>query len=167
MTNQSPAPSPVGSTQCEKCKWWQTPEKDRGYEEFVYWLCIYDINKARRMLKDTTREVHELPTEQLAAYVNYPASMMIDLVKATIDENHIDHVDDTPIILAWTPKPRGDDNPKRLALPIDGHHRIAKAIKHNQPTVKCYLLTEEETDSIITDRRPPLRKTKAKKKGKS
>lgn len=53
---------------------------------------------------------------------------------------------------------------KRYLMPIDGCHRIAKAIKLGNEFVLCAILSEADTDSILTDRRPPLRAKPKKRK---
>ena len=89
------------------------------------------------------------------------------LGRTSVSEIHIDHVPDSkddPIIFAYSLRREGE---KRTLVPIDGNHRIARAIKYSQPIVYAVVLSEEETDSILTDNRTPppkARKTRKKKK---
>lgn len=133
------------------------------------WMCgyaVYDIDKAREFVKDG-RQVHEFPTEQLDGFVDYSDDpTRFKALTTCTNWDHIDHVSDSkddPIIVALSLKPRTKDESKRFHLPIDGHHRIAKAIKHKQPIVYGVVLTEEETDQILTDNRGPAKRTRKKK----
>lgn len=123
-------------------------------EKFTFFgMGTFNIDKARQLVADG-RPVREVPTAKLAEFTSYtgiPGKERI--LAAHVDEEHIDHVPDSkddPVILAWSPKIR---NKPRLCLPIDGHHRIARAVKHNQPTVYVVVLTEKETDKIFKKER--------------
>ena len=139
---------------CPLCNWWNAPKRSRGTEEFVYFAHYYVVDKAVRIIRKAPRELFDVEVDQLAGFVNYPAQPAIDIlntVRACIDERHVDHVNDDPIILAHVPRDRNDPSKPRPVLPIDGHHRIAKAIKNGIATLKAYVLTEAETDKIVVD----------------
>ena len=123
-------------------------------------MVTYDVDKARQMVKDG-REVHEVPTVNVAEWVSYNLEGKLFFGRNHVHENHIDHVSDSledPVIFAYSF--RYEEGQKRNLMPIDGNHRIAKAIKYKQPVVYAVILNEEETDSILTDNRPPRRKTR-------
>jgi hypothetical protein len=124
------------------------------------------VDAARAMVKDG-REVHEVPTTQLQEFIDYPQKPgVMQILKTHVDEQHVDHVDlNEPVILAFNPPDREDKTTKRCYMPIDGNHRIAKAVKTGAATVKCVILSEEETDKILKDHSPRRpKKPKARKK---
>jgi len=135
-------------------------------EEFFSWgngLAVYDIDKAREMTKDG-RAVHEIETSRVAQWVSYTGVPgTFNILATSVHEQHIDHVPDSkddPIIFAHSLRHEGQ---KRGFMPIDGNHRIAKAIKYKQPFVYAVALSEEETDRILKDNRPrKTRKTRKK-----
>lgn len=134
-------------------------------EEVFSWghgLAVYDVDRAREMVRDG-RKVWEVDTNTVAGWVSYTGdTVKFNVLANAVRPEHIDHVTDSvndPVIFAYAPKPR-EEGQKRAILPIDGNHRIARAIKYHQPVVYAVALTEEETDSILTDNRP----RKARKK---
>jgi hypothetical protein len=161
----TPEAAIVPHENCEQCNYWNNPE--RQGEEFHYaaGFIVYDVEKARGILAGRTPE--EVETSRLAGFVAYPKLQgTIEICKHYVNESHIDHVNpDEPIILACVPRPReGDEDQSRPLLPIDGSHRIARAIKDGKELVKVVCLSEEESDEIITDHRNGIPKLKKKKK---
>ncbi len=139
---------------CFLCVARKFAEAVKDEEVFVYFAHHYNINKALRIIRKTSHELYDVEVSKLAGFVDYPPEPMIDILntlKAAISEEHIDHVNDDPIILAHVPKDPKDKTKPRPVFPIDGHHRIAKAIKNGVETLKCYVLNEAETDKILTD----------------
>lgn len=125
-------------------------------------MAVYDVDKAREMVKDG-REIHEVPTINVAEWVSYNLEGKCLVGRTSVSETHIDHVPDSqddPVIFAYSLRREGE---KRTLMPIDGNHRIARAIKYNQQFVYAVVLSEEETDSILTDNRMPPRKARKKK----
>jgi len=153
---------------CEQCAWWAKDPKVRGHEYFSsgWGLAVYDIDKAKEITKDG-RPVYDCPVEKLKQFVDYPpaADGSFSIMTYHLNLDHIDHVNmDEPIILAYGLKARSDEkDQKRYLLLIDGTHRVAKAIKEGHAKVKTFILSEEETDQILADNRPPERQTKKKK----
>ncbi len=133
---------------------------------YCFGMAVYDVDKAREMAKDG-RDIHEVPTIDIAGWVSYNLEGKMFFGRTSVSEAHIDHVPDSkddPIIFAHSLRREGE---KRTLVPIDGNHRIARAIKYSQPFVYAVVLSEEETDSILTDHRTPppkARKTRKKKK---
>lgn len=149
---------------CTLCAFWEKPEGERGSEEFVYCFGIakYDVEGAKKIITDSPRDVWEVPTAKLAGFVDYPEGS--SSWGTHVNAEHVGHVNmDVPIILAYTIKPRDKDDAPRKLMPIDGSHRIARAVRDNIPIMKCHTLTEEETDKILIDRRPPKRRPPKKK----
>lgn len=132
-------------------------------ERFSFGLAEYNIDKAREMVKDG-REIHEVPTINVADWVSYNLEGKMFFGRILVSENHIDHVPDSkddPVIFAHSLRREGE---KRTLIPIDGNHRIARAIKYSHPVVHAVVLSEEETDSILTDNRLPPRKVRKTRK---
>lgn len=133
---------------CKSCESF----KNKDFEEvFIFcYFYYYNINNAKKLIGN--RKPKTFKVSQLKQFVDYPRSDKIEFfsVACSIDENHLDHVSDDPIILAYTPAGVLLDN-KRCSFPIDGHHRLAKYIRDNKKTIKGHLLTEKETDSILKD----------------
>lgn len=124
------------SWSCKSCKYWDTK---RHSETFVFVGYEIDVDKAKEIVSDG-REVREYPVAELANLIDYPKKDgQIKAFVIHIDDDHVDHVDlDIPIILA--PGPSGKSH-----LVIDGHHRIAKAVKEQRETIGYCMLTSEET----------------------
>lgn len=146
---------------CKKCQSIiNSVKNNKPFEECFTWLGIvsYDIDKAKKIISDE-RPVFQLSTNDLQGFQSYTGVPgRFNAMSTDVDENHIDHVSDSiddPIILAYSlkPFPTRKNKSKRFRMPVDGHHRIAKAVKYNQPFVYGFLLSEEESDSIITDHR--------------
>ena len=126
-------------------------------------MAVYDVDKAREITKDG-RKVYEVETSNVAGWVSYTGDpKTFNLLAARVCEQHIDHVPDSkedPIIFAYSLRREGEE---RSLMPIDGHHRIARAIKYKQFFVYAFALSEDETDSILTDNRNPKIYKKRKK----
>jgi len=128
----------------------------------MWGLFWYDITKAEKFVK--AEDIGEIPIEKLSPLVDYPRNpqdIMGDMTKVPVCIEHLDHIDMTkPIILAYRPK--DFEEGKRKILVVDGHHRIARAIRDGLKSLQAYLLSEEETDKILTDNRPKKRKRRKK-----
>lgn len=152
---------------CEHCKFWNDP--DHADEEFCYLWGTYwfNIPKAYQIVQG--REPQEVPTAAAAGWVEYPprADGSFNILKRHVLVEHLDHVDmSKPVMFARYPATSVDaDKLKDSALLIDGTHRIARAVRDGHPTVKIFLLSHEETESILLDnsgRKKPKPKTKPK-----
>ena len=135
---------------CKLCQFFANPK--RGHEGFQMLTLYWDVDAGYELARD--REVHQAPLyPNLARLVEWPPDPVdIDLFKVHVDEGHLDHVDMTrPILVSHVPSGlglTGDD----MARPkvIDGHHRIARAIRDGLETVPYVMLTEAESDLICT-----------------
>lgn len=149
---------------CPNCKPMLESQSDGKplNETFNFGMAVYDVDKAREMVKDR-RDIHEVPTTDVANWVSYNLEGKMFFGRILVCEGHIDHVPDSkddPIIFAYSLRREGE---KRTLVPIDGNHRIARAIKYSQPLVYAVVLSEEETDGILTDNRTPPPKARKKK----
>lgn len=114
-----------------------------GPETFRYMgkRYIFDIDKAREIIGDG-REPVELDEDDTR----------FSLYKCHINREHTKHVDTSiPGIIAivpWTDENGEYVTGHRL---IDGHHRAARCLDLGIP-YRAYLLTEQETNSILIKR---------------
>jgi len=121
-------------------------ENEQFYLALPYQM-TFDISKAEQILKDKPHEVMEAETNLFKDIVAYPpVEGKMYFMRISINEEHLDHVDmNKPIILVPRPKATlisGD-------LVIDGHHRIARAMRDGLKMIKCVVLTHEETQSLL------------------
>jgi hypothetical protein len=100
-------------------------------EEFRFLAGLFDIAKAKRIIEDKPREIVEIN-------IGESGKQLLALMK--IDMTRFDEIDLTvPIIVASI---------KEGNLPIDGWHRIAKAVHLGLPFVPGVMLTKEETKQV-------------------
>jgi len=108
-----------------------------GLENFGYMGSSWDVREAKRIIHQRSREVIIFNVNSVKYYIEsgaiYTDSKKFDKVDLTI-----------PLILITT----GDKESDKF--PIDGWHRIRKAIEEGIETLPAYLLTKEET-KIIRD----------------
>lgn len=152
---------------CKYCDWWKNP--DRPHETFLFVLYEWDIDEAKAILAAAPRDTQTIPLSHVAKCVDWPRKdNSINLFSVYVDAAHVSHVDASiPLIVGWFPRLSKDapDAPRQWLI-IDGHHRIAKAIDENRETLSVYVLTPEESDSILTNNLPRAskpRKNRAKK----
>lgn len=131
---------------CKHCDYYL---KNTNKEVFVF--CFYheyNIDQAKQIVNG--RKPIVVKIDNLRQHVDYPRKDENKLfsLACSVDEEHIDHVPDIPIIMAYTPAGVLMNN-QRCIFPIDGHHRIAKNIKKKRKTIRAYVLTIKETDSIL------------------
>jgi len=139
---------------CQKCDEMKTD----GPETFYFWNASFDVEKAKELAKN-----HKVCVADTACFkdiVAYPPiEGKIYVLRISVNAEHLDHVSmEEPIILVPKPKRLGDNE-----MVIDGHHRIARAIRDGIKTLKYVLLTAEEMNSILypKDMRDDSRETKA------
>ena len=140
--------------------WWA--KADRPHETFVFVAWEWDIDKAKTI---TPIQEGEAETARFADCVEYPTKPdVIDLFKVSVNDRHVDHVSlDEPILLGMLRVPgrikKGE--PDVTAICIDGHHRIARAIRDGVEKIKYRLLSEEDLLACAI-RKPPNWKPKRK-----
>ena len=124
---------PTIDPNCPRCR-------TRGRESFQYshGRFKFDVERAWTFVADG-REVLELDRE----------SIEWSLRGASIDEDHLDHVDPgIPGLIAhiWL---RSDDGEiSRGHVLIDGNHRAARCLRDTRPFL-VFVLSEEESDAIL------------------
>ncbi len=107
-------------------------------EEFHFGKHTYDITAAKFILSKKPRPIKPLVLADFASKVGRkgaPGLIRIDWRKALKT-----NTDTTPVIVVQVD---GE------LLPIDGWHRIAKALSSGVETLPCVLLTVAETKKVI------------------
>lgn len=110
---------------------------DEG-ETFTLMAHTWDVTRGWELAGD--REPVEVETRQLVS--------LLTLIR--IDEEHAMTVDVTrPLLLATYP---AQDGQPALHLPIDGWHRLARAVMEQVPTMRAVVLTEAESEQVRSAR---------------
>ena len=100
---------------------------------------VYDVDRAREIVSDG-RESLEIDASDVAYCVD----------NSRIHDQHLDHVDPKyPGILAHLWGPGADGRLEHGHLLIDGNHRAARCLRDGL-TFRAYLLTEDESEQILT-----------------
>ncbi len=107
-------------------------------ETFHFLAHGWDVQAAKRLLLKKPREVEEMDIEGLRPFLpkNGFGGVLVDRARVESGEG-IDL--DVPIILGEV---------KSSHLPLDGWHRIARALHLGLKTVPCVVLTLRETSSV-------------------
>jgi hypothetical protein len=136
------------SEACPACRWWA--DGDRPHETFICMLWEWDVDKAHEVAPP---EKHEIDTAQVAVIVDYPRKegMIRRPLRVPVDEAHLGHVPlDRPILIGML-----EGGP----IVIDGHHRIARAVRDGVAKLKYRLLSEEQLLACAVGQ-PPKRKAR-------
>ena len=140
---------------CQKCDEMKTD----GPETFYFWNASFDVEKAKELAKNHKVCVADTACfKDVVAYPPIPGK--IHVMRISVNPEHLDHVDTSiPIILVPNPKRFGATG----EMVIDGHHRIARAIRDGVKELKYVILTVEEMNSILysEDLRDGSKETKA------
>lgn len=97
---------------------------------------VWDVRAAKRLLREKPREVEVVYLRDVAPFLTEGPGIIVDRDLVESGEG-IDL--DVPIIV-------GELNTS--CLPIDGWHRIARALKLGLDTLPCVCLTKEETEDV-------------------
>lgn len=121
---------------CPSCSWWK--DGDRPHETFVYLSWEWDMDEARKM---AAQEEGEVETATLAHIVDYPREPgKLRPFRVPVVEQHVDHVPlDEPLLIGLV-----RIGEEVATVVIDGHHRIARAVKDGVPKLKYRLLSEQQ-----------------------
>jgi hypothetical protein len=126
------------------------------HERFQFLTTVFDVAKAWEITNDNRETLdcdvsswfHKLVAQndkeldENGRLIFDPLTVWVDTEKAMTETVSTD----IPLIFAnWEYKPG-----KTAVWLIDGHHRLYKAGKTGLDTMPAYLLSKEETDSIIT-----------------
>ena len=107
---------------------------DRPREVYAFGRYRWDIDAALAIVADG-RPSFAVPVDQLAR--------VLGLMR--IDREHVETTDvSRPILLAPLPGTTS-------VLPIDGWHRIARAVQLDLAELQAYVLTEAESDAVRLD----------------
>lgn len=132
---------------CSVCEEFKSAKAHEQFYLSLPYPMTFDITKAEQILKDTPHEVMEAATSLFKDIIAYPpVEGKIYCLRIGINEGHLDHVDmSKPIIIVQRPAATLQDGD----LVIDGHHRIARAMRDGLKMIKCVVLTQEETQSLL------------------
>lgn len=109
-------------------------------ERFQFAFDVWDVNHAKQIIEGKARPILELELAPLRRYVGAPGKIMLLGVGIDWKKAQSEAVDlATPIIMAY-----GKDK----FLPIDGWHRIAKALLQGLKTLPAVKLTKIESELI-------------------
>jgi hypothetical protein len=148
---------------CSTCEEFNAPNYKEAFCLRVPYPLWFDIALAEQIIKDKPRKAPWAGEADVALFKDIiaypPVEGKIYVLRISINEGHLDHVDMTkPIIIVPRPKvtlAEGD-------IVIDGHHRIARAMRDGLKTIKFVVLTREETQTLIPrDARDDSREAKA------
>jgi hypothetical protein len=141
---------------CKSCKFWQDP--NRGHESFNLLMYSWNIDEAKKILAARPRESVEVPLASVRGLIDYPPKPDgASIMSVWVDTDHVSHVDTTiPGIMGYLPISvplvgKTNDASNRHRWPIDGYHRIARAIDLGLTTVPMLMLTAEESDWICRE----------------
>lgn len=144
----------IEQEKCPHCEWWKN--KKRPHETFILLLWEWDIDRARKL---APVEEGMVEVAKLAKLIDYPKGNTINLFSVAINEGHIDHVPlDAPLLFGTMTHESGDSH----SLLIDGHHRLARAIKEGVKTLPYHLLSAAQLTKCCIGRPPKPRKKRRK-----
>lgn len=109
-----------------------TSWEPRG-ETFRFLAYSFDVDRAKELLAERPRVSDTLEVEECRAFVN----------RIVIDKGAVDDADLTVPVIFW----QGEDG--KTFLPIDGWHRIAKALKEEVKSLPAVLLTKKESKEVL------------------
>lgn len=144
---------------CPECAHWGNKKRRAETFELGWGAIIFNIDRAKRLIGELGLVPQSIDVASLRSCVTWPkppdvndaGRRVIRLQWARINYDHVPHVDATiPIILATFEL---DGTGPRLA-PIDGHHRIARAMRDGLDTLPAFILDEQATRRIMRRRRP-------------
>lgn len=134
---------------CQKCEWWFNRATTGDNEWFTWKGQKYNIDIAKEITSN--REPSLVKTSELSDYVSYisPGTGIdedYNMFGVSVYPEHADHVVSDGvqhIIMAAVP---GGGH-----FPIDGHHRIVRAMMLRQKFCHCVFLDAAETMRIRSD----------------
>lgn len=117
---------------------WETLSSDLELvktESFFYYGMEWDVREAKRIIYQNPRPISQFPVKSVEYYIKSGAIATNNTYK---DANL-----SIPVILISA---KGEDESGQF--PIDGWHRIRKALETGVETLPSYILTPEETKKI-------------------
>lgn len=107
------------------------------FENFSFMGHRFDVRAAKRIITEAPRQIMNVRPADVGAMLG-----MIRTVPHLVDSADLTH----PIVVA-TLGPKTKDEPAAY-LPIDGWHRLARAVRDKVESIPAVLLTAAETDRI-------------------
>lgn len=112
-------------------------------ETFSFIAKSWNVSHAKAILRETPREKVSIQVKDLKQFVG----VIRDEGQEAIDEADLDK----PIILVWVKIPadyREQGDPDSYCFPIDGWHRIKKAIQTGADQLFALVLSKEESEQV-------------------
>ena len=146
----------------DACPWdTKQPETYR----YGFGVFAFDVRKAKELICASPREIRMVDTsrERVERLIGRPPEPdSFDIGTVYVDWEKAKTADiSTPLIVAMA---RVDpESQKRSPVVIDGHHRLARAWLDKIPELPYVLLTDEESDEVMTETiRLPRRKQRSR-----
>jgi len=105
---------------------------DLHWERFQYRRHIWKVDEAKQIIRDKPRPVFQINIQQFKDLLR---QVCIDWDKAASDATNLD----VPIIMAYG---------RHVPMPIDGWHRIGKALLKGIDTLPATKLTKDESKRV-------------------
>ncbi len=119
-------------------------------ERFIYAFDAWNVDRAKQLIKDRPRPIRHLNIEPFQELLSPPGKIRLFGVAVNWKKARSDAVDmDTPLITAYGSMGK---------IPIDGWHRIAKALLEGLNELPCVALTKEESKQVHTYTGPARKK---------
>lgn len=102
-------------------------------EVFTFLTCQYDVQRAKRFIVAKPRPIQQVEVEPVRPWIHLPGSHNLGVF---VEQKGIETADLTiPIIMAES-------------MPIDGWHRLGKALLTGVTHLPCVLLTKSESKKV-------------------
>jgi hypothetical protein len=125
---------------CKHCQWWEDPK--RPAELFTRLGQVWDVDMASVIAEGRT--VQQCPTAELAQVVDWPKKpRTVSPFKVSVLNGHLDHVDTSKPVLIGSTRINPGSGYEHTVL--DGHHRIARAVRDRVEYIPVIVLTYEQT----------------------
>jgi hypothetical protein len=119
-------------------------------EKFIYAFDEWSIDRAKQIIKDRPRPIRTLNIEPFEEFIGRPGKIRFFGVVVNWRKAESDKVDlDVPVITAYGSMGK---------IPIDGWHRIAKALLKGLKELPWLALTKEESKKVHTYNGPVRKK---------
>lgn len=145
---------------CPECTYWEKVNRPTEWFSFGWGTIKFNITRALKIIDELRLVPESVDIEYVRPFVIWPkppeaaqtarSFSPINLMTRRLNYDHVAHVDPTaPIIMATF---EIDDSGPQIS-PIDGHHRIARALQDGRTEIPAYVLNVSMTKKIMRRRR--------------
>lgn len=124
-------------------------QKEKAREVFKYMSLVYDVTHAKALVKGREAKATVSPSQWkdwISREIQCGGAKRVLTLGVRVDHDNLSSVDlEDPIILIRFTIPTEE---AVIPIPIDGWHRIQKAINENRDEIPAHYLTLEESESI-------------------